>query len=189
MAEPSLIVMAQPSPGTLALLQQVIRSHGFDKLLGATMSAPGNWHQTLSVRYRNEQEYVEKLLRACGKIVAEQASVTFNRIAGPSGLAGERMHWEFRGSHSKSLTTLLAAIQSSLETEGIADHKGDRPHITISYFAPTPLESISFAPITWVIDEIFLVRSGGRPFHYEILGRWPLLPPKTPVIQQLRLFS
>ena len=154
--------MAQPSAAVLALLQQVTSFHRLDKRLGLAMFAPGNWHQTLSVLYPNEQEYLDKLLRACGKSVAEQASVTFNRIAGPPRPAGERMHWEFRGPRSRSLTALLSAIQFSLESEGIAADKGDRPHITISYFAPTPLESTSFVPVIWTIDEILLVR---EQFH------------------------
>jgi len=30
--------------------------------------------------------------------------------------------------------------------------------------------------VEWTLDELLLVEGGGSPYHYQIKGRWPLLP-------------
>lgn len=185
MSLPHLIIIAKPPVPVVNSLETIVQFHGVDQQLGRAMSTSGNWHQTLSSRYDDEPRYQERMLRAGANVKATQIVLTLDRITGPARPTDIDIHYEFRGPRNvKSLSVLLSAVQSALYAEGIGDGKGHSPHITISYFAPAPIETIYFAPIVWLITEILLVRTGGKPFHYEELGRWPLAPAK-----QLDLFS
>jgi len=43
-------------------------------------------------------------------------------------------------------------------------------------------------PLRWTIDELLLVVGHGRPYRYDVLGRWPLLPERDPPPVQIGLF-
>ncbi len=147
-----------------------------------------NWHQTLSSRYPNEPEYQNLLLRAGANVRAESFPLKFDSIRSRVNQKGD-IHHTFVGPRMcKGLSALIAAIRSVLRMEGIDDNGGHTPHITLSYWAPALLDTISFNPVVCPVEEFLLVRNGGTPFHYEELGRWPLFPPRNPVGQQLSLF-
>ena len=55
--------------------------------------------------------------------------------------------------------------------------------------APRLLPRLRLAqPVWWAYDELRLVLGTGQPYHYQVLGRWPLLPDPDPPQTQQPLF-
>jgi 2'-5' RNA ligase len=172
-----LVIMAKPSARSRTSLLDVILTNGLDSLLGQAISPPEKWHQSLSWMYDDTPENVEKLMHACAQLNAPQIELNFDRIVGPEPILGEKIHWEFLGrGNAKLLDALFDIIKSSMDRQGILHGDKKRAHITVSYAAPTTLEPIFFPPVSCPIDEILLIRSGGKPHRHEILGRFPLSP-------------
>jgi len=184
MARPRYLFMAMPSRAVLDAMQVLVDRYGVARQLNGALFVPSNWHQSLSDRHWEEDtpDVREKMLRAGAKVSAQAVAMRLNRIVAN----GE--HWAFRARGSPDgFDELLAAVRRALATEGIDDRAGHTPHVTLSYTAaehqkPPKIKEV----IDWVLDEVLLVVGGGSPYHYEILGRWPLQP--SPGDHQLDLF-
>lgn len=180
----NLILMAMPAPRTQDMMLQSIREHGVDKLLGSTMFAPGNWHQSLTIPYDDGPETQDALRRVGARVLSASVELILNRIAGSNGPNGKH-HVAFRAyGRPRGFTALVSDIRAALRSEGLVDG-GKTPHVTISYWSPIVLATIPISPIVWKIEDILLVRGGGAPFHYQELARWRLAPPPS---EQLSLF-
>lgn len=188
MTKPRLLMQALLQPEVRgALLEKLIRS-GLQARLGCHMFPAQNWHQTLSDRYVDSPGNRERLLCAGGRISAQAFTLTLSRLRGPASDGGGPIHW-VAGIVGKSqgLDALLAEVRKSLTEEGLDVGGGHTPHITLSYHAPDRLETMAISPIDWTISEILLVVGGAsEPYHYDVLGRWPLLPAVSD--QQFKLF-
>ncbi|WP_394418055.1 2'-5' RNA ligase family protein [Roseateles sp. BYS78W] len=155
-------------------IEIVLKRYDVDKLLGRALFTRSNWHQSLSDRHWPEDvpDLRERLLRAGSRVQAFAVPMTLNRIVAQ----GE--HWAFKARGTpQGFAELLAAVQRALKAEGIDDRVGHTPHVTISYTAPANLRPPKIREsIDWILDEILLVSGGGTPYHYEVVGRWPLIP-------------
>ncbi len=175
-----LIFMAQPPPAIRARMEAAVAANGLDERLGAAQFEPGNWHQSFSDRQDDQPKIRAAMLRAGARVAAPSFVMTLNRING-TGVGPRGIHWAFRTlGKPKGLEVMLSAVRAALLAEGILDDSGHGPQVTISYKAPTPLPSVVIEPIEWMVDELLLVRGGGQPYRYEVVGRWPLAatPPK-----------
>lgn len=162
---------------------------GLAARLGADLFRPSNWHQSLSGRFEDVPHVVEQL-RAAGDMLSARA-VRFNmdRIESQPGPDG--IQWAFRAERSpEDFGLLLRSLGAAITAT--TGHKAVKPtaHITISYWASEKLARlVCIEPVSWLLDEVLLVRGGGRPYHYEVIARWPLQPPSDQTIgEQQALF-
>ncbi|MPN34659.1 hypothetical protein SDC9_182153 [bioreactor metagenome] len=90
------------------------------------------------------------------------------------------IHWSFfaRG-RPKPFEDVLKVLRDEVTRHGLTPDAGHRPHVTICYKAPEPLETRTIAPIHWHISELMLAeRSGtGNGWSYRPLQRWMLPSP------------
>lgn len=172
-----LLMMAQPPPGVRQALLAALRRQGLEARLGRRMFPARNWHQTLSDRYVDSPSNRAGLLCAGARLSARAFTLTFNCVRDQAG--GGLIHWAFRAKREPGFAALLAAVQDVLAGEGFGTSgSGHAPHLTLSYDAPDRLGSTAIEPVAWRIDELLLVVGGASsPYHYDVLGRWPLLPP------------
>lgn len=148
--------------------------------LGRRMLAPENWHQTLSGRHFNPDDAtLARLIEAGARIDASAVTLRFNRVVWTEGEA--RNHCTLL-SHGRpaEFDALLAATQRALAEVGLGDPEGHRPHITLSYDAGELQPTVQLIPIEWTINEVLLLKGHGDPYRYDVIGRWPLLPPASP---------
>ena len=187
MTEPRLLFMAKPPPKVLNAMMATVRRHGLDTQLGDTMFPIVNWHQTFSDRYWNVVGLRKKMLRAGAAISAVAFLLTLNRIRDQG--RDDPIHWAFKAKGKPpGFAALLSAVRLALSAEGIDGGAGHTPHVTISYRAPQRITRTEMDPVHWMIDETLLVVGGGRPYRYDVIGRWPLLPAAEPAMPQFSLF-
>ena len=181
MTEPRLLVISLVSPQVRAALSTTLALHGLGTRLGPALFAAENWHQTWSDRFADTPGNRERLRRACARVAAPACTLTLNRIAGDG-------HWTALAQGEPSeFTDVQTALQAELLREGL-EASNHRPHVTLSYWPPERLDTLSIRPVQWRIDEILLVRGCGHgtDYHYEVLGSWGLQP--APADAQLELF-
>ena len=182
-----LIFMAQPQPAIRTRMEAAVAANGLDERLGAAQFESGNWHQSFSDRQDDQPRIRAAMLRAGARVSVPSFVMTLNRING-TGVGPRGIHWAFRAmGKPKGLEVALTSVRAALQAEGIDDDSGHGPHLTISYKAPTPLPSVAIEPIEWTVDELLLVRGGGQPYRYEVVGRWPLAAAPSPPQQQFGL--
>lgn len=175
MTTPRLILMAMPPLAVRRAMEAAVARNGLDSWLGECMFSAGNWHQTFSDRYPDERAFRQQLLQAGARVSAQAFTMTLNRLRDHS--SDGTIHWTFRvRGIPAGFTALLAAVRNALIEQGIEPGTGHTPHVTLSYRAPERLGATAMAPIPWTVDELLLVVGGGRPYHYEIIGRWTLQP-------------
>ena len=198
MAPPRLIFMVQPKSEVRSAMRTVVTENALAALLGDRMFPAQNWHQSLSNRRWEEPGLREKMLRAGVRVLAHTFTMTLDGFS--SGKLRDHtrpIHWAFEAKHPpKGFADLLAAVKSALSAEGLVEKTSHTAHVTVSYRAPHQLAAVAMNPIHWTIDTLQLVLGGGSPYHYEVLGQWPLMPPvaTTPQVStsrksQLNLFE
>lgn len=155
---------------------------GVPTTLGRRMFAMENWHQTLSGRHFDADDAtVERLMAAGERIAAQAVTLRFNRVIWTHGEPERRNHCTlFTHGRPVEFDELLARVQVALREVGLGDSEGHRPHITLSYDAGELHPTIQLIPIEWTIDEVLLLKGHGQPYRYDVIGRWPLLPPSSP---------
>ena len=184
--------MLQPDAPVRAALEQMLVSTGLGAQLGESLFAPGNWHQSLSERiYDPSPAQIEALLAVGAAVQAPGSSLCLDRIDSALDAKG-RIQVTLRGpAHNKtSLMPVLTALRAQLHAAGFgALATGITAHTTLSYNAPRLLPRLRLAqPVWWAYDELRLVLGTGQPYHYQVLGRWPLLPDPDPPQTQQPLF-
>lgn len=179
---PRLLFIAKPQPKVLSAMEAAVSTCGLDVLLGAALFAPENWHQSLSASYQRDTDAdIERFLRAGSRITATAVTLRLNRARSQGTRAGQ-IHWAILAQGSPAgFRELVCAVQAALRAEGIDEYFVHRPHLTISYRAPTRLPLQKIAPIDWTIDAVLLVEGSGQPYRYTTLAQWPLAP--VPVMQ------
>ncbi|MFE1572357.1 2'-5' RNA ligase family protein [Comamonas odontotermitis] len=188
-----MMVMCQPSDPVLSRMSNAIDQRGLREFLGARMFPECNWHQTLCGPYPACLATERALERACDAALAARMRafrLRLNRIRGEHRPAGERTHWSFlcQGRPSE-FDDLLRCLQTKVQPD-LPPDTGHTPHVTISYRAPAPLDTLRIQPIDWLIQQILLVvRQGtGNGWRYEVLQSWEL--PVMPANEcQLELFA
>lgn len=155
---------------------------GVASKLGRRMFAMENWHQTLSGRHFDANgETIARLMDAGGRIAAQAVTLRFNRVIWTQGEPDHRNHCTlFTHGRPVEFNALLGAVQAALGGVGLGDDEGHRPHVTLSYDAGELHPTIQLIPIEWTIDEVLLLKGYGQPYRYDVIGRWPLLPPASP---------
>ncbi|WP_457445594.1 hypothetical protein [Roseateles sp. P5_E4] len=98
-------------------MKVIVDRYEVDRLLGRALFVPTNWHQSLSDRYweGDSPDLLERLLRAGGKVSAQAASLTLNRIVAVGAhwaCQGERAAlqncWLQFGGHSSPKESMIA---------------------------------------------------------------------------------
>ena len=181
---------AMPPPPVRMAIEAAAREHGVLDALGRALFAPGNWHQSLSERIVDPGDAQIASLRAVGAALqAHACTVQYTRIDSTANPAG-RIHVTLRAGSNTTFKPLLGALQQQLRLAGHgAIATGVTPHVTLSYDAPALLPTVRLPePLRWTIDELLLVVGHGRPYRYDVLGRWPLLPERDPPPVQIGLF-
>ncbi len=181
---------AMPPPAVRMAIEEAAHAHGLVDALGRSLFAPGNWHQSLSERIFAPNDAQIDQLRAVGAAVqAHACTVAYTRIDSAANLSG-RIHVTLRAGSNTAFKPLLGAVQQQLQLAGHgAIATGVTPHVTLSYDAPALLPTVRLPePLRWSIDELLLVVGHGRPYRYDVLGRWPLLPERDPPPTQMGLF-
>ena len=192
MGSSRLMFMLQPDAPVRAALEQMLVSTGLGAQLGESLFAPGNWHQSLSERiYDPSPAQIQALLAVGAAVQAPGSSLCLDRIDSALDAKG-RIQVALRGpAHNKtSLMPVLTALRAQLHAAGFgALATGITAHATLSYNAPRLLPRLRLAqPVWWAFDELRLVLGTGQPYHYQLLGRWPLLPDPDPPQTQQPLF-
>lgn len=191
MTTPRLFFAAMPPPAALDAMRTTVRAHKLDMRLGRELFDPDNWHQSLSERIFNPDDAQCAALLALGQTIrAHACTLSFNRIDSQLTDKG-RIQWTLRArGRPKAFDALQGSVRQALQQAGFAAMAtGVTPHVTLSYGAPEMLEKITLAPtIDWTLDELLLVIGAGKPYRYEIIGRWPLLPEIDPPQRQLGMF-
>ena len=191
MNERRLLFVAMPPPEVVAAIQDMLRRCGLERLLGSTLFAPYNCHQSLSGRILKPSRTDISILRSVGeRLSAHACTLQFNRIDSAQHPNGN-FHVTMRArGRPKAFEALLHALQRQLIEVGYSHiATGVSPHITLSYVAPALLDKIEIKPsVDWTLGQLLLVEGGGSPYAYDILDRWSLLPETDPVISQIAMF-
>ncbi|WP_066097854.1 2'-5' RNA ligase family protein [Xanthomonas massiliensis] len=186
-----LFFASMPPPAWREQAQARVAAHDLDRRLRGAMFAPGNWHQSWSERvFDPTPAECDALLRVGAAILAHACTLHFNRIDG-SGDEPGRIHWTLRArGRPRAFDATAACIRTALADAGhAAIATGVTPHMTLSYCARETLQRIALdPPLAWTLDELLLVVGAGRPYAYEVIGRWPLLPETDPPATQMGLF-
>ncbi|MFG6460834.1 hypothetical protein ACG04Q_04555 [Roseateles sp. DXS20W] len=157
--------------------------------MGANLFPPSNWHQSLSARFEDEPRVVDRLRAAGDTLSARAVKLRLDRIESRPGPEG--IHWAFRADHTPAdFRTLVRGLGAAITAQTGMKPIKPTPHITISYWAGERLpRMLTIEPVDWLLDEVLLVRGGGRPYHYAVIARWPPQPPREqPVAEQQSLF-
>lgn len=181
---------AMPPATVRMAIEAAAREQGVLDALGRSVFAPGNWHQSLSERIFDPTDAQVEQLRDVGSAVQTYAcSVSYTRIDSAANLSG-RIHVTLRAGSNTVFKSLLGAMQQALQQAGQgAIATGVTPHVTLSHDAPALLPTVRLPePLRWTIDELLLVVGHGRPYRYDVLERWPLLPERDPQPTQMGLF-
>jgi len=154
---------------------------GLQQRLGGDLFAPLNWHQSLSDRFEDGVDLVERLLSAGAKISARAVRFRIDRIESRGGPDG--VHWEFKPERTPpEFDALPRNMGAAIASTTGCKQGGHTAHLTLSYWAPEHLpRMVAIRPIEWVLDEVLLVRGGGsKPYRYEVVegGNWALQPPR-----------
>jgi len=191
MSDTRLFFAAMPPPDTVAAVRALLDRHGLEQWLGPALFAPDNWHQSLSERVFNPTRADIALLRGVGDSVqAHACTLQYNRIDSSVTPKG-RIHVTLRPrGRPRAFADLNDAVRARLAACGYdATATGVTPHTTLSYYAPGQIDRIELdTPLHWTIDELLLVHGNGRPYRYDVIDRWPLLPERDPPIPQIGLF-
>ncbi len=111
---------------------------------------------------------------AARQVIAHPFEVRFDRIAsfhnGPVVLLGDESDLAALSAYRQSLMRAIAA--TGLKTKSNANQF--KPHVTLLYDRPTPIEPEPCAPIEWRVEELVLIHSRLRQTLHIPLGRWPL---------------
>lgn len=187
-----VMFMAMPSPAVQAAVLQAVDVYGVRQQLGRSLFAPSNWHQSFSERvFDASTAQIDALLAVGQGLIAPGGTLRFDRIDWSTNQTG-RIHCTLRGpaANRQAMLPLLTILRGRLHAAGFADiATGVTAHLTLSYGAPTVQPRLTLpTPIDWTFDELLLVSGEGQPYHYRVLGRWPLLPDPDPPATQLGLF-
>ena len=127
---------------------------GLQQRLGGDLFAPLNWHQSLSDRFEDGVDLVERLLSAGAKISARAVRFRIDRIESRGGPDG--VHWEFKPERTPpEFDALLRNMGAAIASTTGCKQGGH--------------------------TEVLLVRGGGsKPYRYEVVegGNWALQPPR-----------
>lgn len=179
-----LILLAMPARDIQEQIYGEIAFHGLPDVRGNALCPMDRLHQSLSHKY--PPDALQAMLRAGRCISAPGVKLVFNRIVSSGEVAGS-IHWvlKIEGSDPEDFTGLVNAAALCLRAHGLYEPSGHSAHITLSYFAEIGLSKSLFLKrrIVWPIDRIVLARAGGRPYRYEVIEEWPLLP-----LRQAELF-
>lgn len=188
-----MMVMSKPSDPVLSRMSNAINQRGLREFLGARMFPEHNWHQTLCGPYPACLATERTLARACDAALAAPMRafrLRLNRIRSDRWPDEERIHWSFLSQgRPGDFDALLQFLRTEVQPD-LPPDTGHTPHVTISYRAPAPLDTLRIQPIDWLIQQISLVvRQGtGNGWRYEVLQSWEL--PIMPVNEhQLELFA
>ncbi len=178
--ESRLLLMSQPAAAACRRLETQLERCGLKARLGADLFQPSNWHQSLSDVFEDEP-LIEQQLRAAGALLGSSRAVRLmiDRVESRQGPAG--VQWAFYSEQTpKDFKALRQSVRSAIQAT--TGRTSDQPtaHLTISYRAPEHLKRmVLIEPVEWTLDEVLLVRGGGRPYHYEIIDRWKLQPARV----------
>ena len=159
-----------------------VAAAGVASKLGRRMFAVENWHQTLSGRHFDADDaIIARLMDAGARISAQAVTLRFNRVIwSHNELKGVSHCTMYTEGRPVEFDALLAGVQKALSEVGLGDDEGHRPHITLSYDAGELHPTVDLIPIEWTINEVLLLKGHGHPYRYDVIGRWPLLPPSSP---------
>ena len=166
-----MMVMSQPSDPVLRRMSSAVDQRGLREFLGARMFPERNWHQTLCGPYEACHATERTLARACDAALAAPMRafrLRLNRIRSDRWPDEERIHWSFLSQGRPSdFDALLQFLRTEVQPD-LPPDTGHTPHVTISYRAPAPLDTLRIQPIDWLIQQISLVvRQGtGNPLHF-----------------------
>lgn len=175
---PRYFFAAMPPANVAGQLFARLVDTGVAARLGERMFPLEHLHQSLSGRhFEPDAAAVERLLQAGGRIVGNAVTLTFNRIAwSRNDDAGRNYCTLLANGRPPAFDALLGSVQRGLDTVGLADREGHRPHMTLSYNAGSMQSAVRLLPLHWTIDEVLLLKGHGSPYGYDVVGRWPLLP-------------
>lgn len=186
-----LFFMARPGREVQSAVTEMLAASGLDARLGRAMFPSGNWHQSLSDLHPGDPERLARLLRAGARVRSAAFTLVLDRICS-RGDRGRPIHWSLRGGEAKpaGLEALTGSLRAGIEAERIGPQGGHTAHVTLSYKAPAGLAgTVRIVPIAWTIDAFELVECRDRPYRYETVERWPLLPATDPEPGQPGLFA
>lgn len=183
------LLLGKPSTAACQRLHGELKRLGLAARLADDFFAPTNWHQSLSDRFEDEPLMVEQLRGAGRKISARAVKFRMDRVESQPGPDGT--HWAFRPDRTpEDFVQLLKSVGAA--TFALTGRKPAWPsaHLTISYWASEHLRRmVQIEPVEWLLDEVLLVRGGGRPYHYELIDSWRLQAPRLETVgEQLPLF-
>lgn len=181
--------MGMPAPPARAQLARELELTGLMARLANDLFLPPNWHQSLSGRFEDKLQIVDQLRSAGERIAARAVQFRMDHVESQPGPDGA--HWAFRAARTPvDFAQLLQNVGAAIEATTGRKPIWPTAHITISYGASERLRRmVPIAPVDWVLDEVLLVRGGGRPYHYEVIDRWRLQPPREePLGEQSSLF-
>ncbi len=183
------LLLGKPSAFACQRLSAELDRASLTARLGKDLFAPTNWHQSLSDRFEDHPLIVEQLRRALRQIAARAVIFRMDRIESQPGPDGE--HWAFRAERTPAdLDLLLQSVGAATVAATGCKPVRLTAHVTISYWAQESLRRmVQIEPVEWVLDEILLVRGGGRRYHYEVIDRHLLQEPRVETFsEQFPLF-
>jgi 2'-5' RNA ligase len=191
MSKSRMFFAAMPPEPVRQSIAGALAGHGVDRALSAALFAPSNWHQSLPEPvFEPTQARINDLLAVGAAVQAHACTLQYNRITSrPDGDGRIQVTLHAHGE-PKAFTEPVAEVQRGLPAAGYGALQVDnKPHTTLSYDAPGLIDNVALEPmLRWTLDKLLLLVGYGKPYRYDILGRWPLLPERDPPPTQMGLF-
>ena len=175
----------------VSAVMKTLAVRGHDEQLGNALSNPGNWHQSISDALPGDAGSRARLRALGARVRAPAFRLDLTRICSRRGSDGA-IQWSLRAREEKpkGLLALTELLRVGIQAEGFGPQAGHTAHVTLSYRAPVELvEAVRIVPIVLPVDEFELAECRDRPYRYETIERWPLLPGTDPAHEQPGLFA
>lgn len=175
----------------VSTVMKALAIRGHDRQLGSALFAPENWHQSISDALPGDAGSRARLRALGARISAPAFHLDLTRICSRERY-DSTIQWLLDGPEKKpkGLMALTDPLRAGIQAEGFGPQGGHTAHVTLSYRAPARLaDALKIVPIAWSIDAFELVECRNRPYRYETIERWSLLPGNDPTHDQLGLFA
>lgn len=183
-----LLFILRPTAQVRTALSEAIAAAGVTAVLGRDAFPAGLWHQSVSDRYADRPEIRERLLAAGDTLQARGFTLELDQLKTARNKRGSFNVDARERRGSQELDMLIASVNDAATMQGLPAGGGHTPHVTLSYgFRGELPPSQPMIRVEWTVDALELVVGGGKPYNYEILGRWALAP-AAPRVSQASLF-
>ncbi len=122
---------------------------------------------------RLKSKYIWAACRAAETVASKPFSISLNRALSFTGGRPGKHPCVLCGDENAAVFELHQHLAIAMRKNGLKATLEVTPHMTL-FYAPVPVPMCPIQPVSFEVDEFFLIHSKLGQTKYETLGRWPL---------------